>query len=454
MTNSERLKTGIRHHRAGRLAQAEEIYRQILERRPNDADALHLSGVLAGQQRKTDAAIDLVRRAIRVKPNFAEAYRNLGSLLAEKGRFSEAGAAFQRVIEIWPADCLAHEQLGATFAANENFQNAVSAFSKAIRIRPDFAEAHQDLGSILAIMNRLDDAIAAHSRAIALKPGFAEAHYSLGNLLGRKGRTDEALAACLRAAQLKSAFADAHVSIGAIMLREYRAADALEQFRAAFENDPKELGTLNYIGGALLSLGRFDEAAVYFRRFLEHCPESEFGLGYRNLVSTGRVVAAPKDYQRLRALLNDINLPADNRAAAGFALGKLFDDAGDFDEAFASYAEANSLCKQYRAAAGDRYQPDSVHSNIDRLIAAFDGKRFENGRNSGESSELPVFIVGMPRSGTTLVHQIVTSHPQVHGIGERTDIAEIAMAMNASASWGDVHAVRAAAKRHLQRLRA
>ena len=238
------------------------------------------------------------------------------------------------------------------------------------------------------------------------------------------------------------------------MLREYRAADALEQFRAAFENDPKELGTLNYIGGALLSLGRFDEAAVYFRRFLEHCPESEFGLGYRNLVSTGRVVAAPKDYQRLRALLNDINLPADNRAAAGFALGKLFDDAGDFDEAFASYAEANSLCKQYRAAAGDRYQPDSVHSNIDRLIAAFDGKRFENGRNSGESSELPVFIVGMPRSGTTLVHQIVTSHPQVHGIGERTDIAEIAMAMNASASWGDVHAVRAAAKRHLQRLRA
>jgi tetratricopeptide (TPR) repeat protein len=454
VTSKDRLKAAITHHRAGRLSEAREMYREILRRRPNDANALHLLGVLAGQQGKTDAAIDLVRRAISIKPRFAEAYRNLGSLLAEKAQFNEAAAAYRKVLAVWPTNCPAHRELGARFAANEYFQKAVLAFSKAIHIRPDFAEAHHDLGSILAILNRVDDAISAYSKAIKLKPGFIDAHYSLGNLLSRKGRPDDAVAACRRAAELKPDFADARFSIGEIMLREHRAADAVEHFRKAFEINPEQHPILNRIGNALLAQGKFDEAATYFRRFLEACAESEFGLGYRNLVSTGRVAASPKDCQRLRTHLNDPNTPADNRVAAGFALGKLLDDAGRFDEAFICYAAANSLSKQYRAASGDSYRPDSVHRNNDRLIAAFDRKCFENGRNSGESSELPVFIVGMPRSGTTLVHQIASSHPQVQGIGERMDIAEIATALNNSASWGDIHAIKAAAKRHLQRLRA
>ena len=454
VTSNERLKAGIRHHQAGRLAQAGQKYNEILQRRPNDANALHLSGVLAGQQGNTDAAIDLIRRAIGVNPKFAEAYRNLGSVLAQKGRFNEAGAAYQKVLEVLPTDCSAHRKLGAAFAANEHFQNAVSAFSKAIEINPSFAEAHHDLGTILAIFNRLDDAIAAHSKAIALKPGFAEAHYSLGNLLSRKGRAGEALAACRRATQLRANFADAYVSIGAIFLHEHRAIDAVEQFRKVFEIDSGQLKILNHIGTALVAQGKFEEAAGYFRRFLEQCPESEFGYGYRNLVSTGRVAAAAGDCQRLAAVLHDLNSPADNRIAAGFALGKLFDDAGRFDDSFSCYSDANALGKQSRAAAGDVYQPDSVQSTVNHLIAVFERGRFGNGRNSGASSELPVFIVGMPRSGTTLIHQIVASHPQAHGIGERTDISEIAMDLNDSELWDDANALSAAAMRHLQRLEA
>ena len=230
--------------------------------------------------------------------------------------------------------------------------------------------------------------------------------------------------------------------------------DALAEYCKAFELDPGQYRILNYIGAALLAQGKFDEAAASFRRYLAQCPESEFGCGYRSLVSTGRVAAAPSDCQRLTAILHDPNSPIDNRVAAGFALGKLLDDSGRFDEAFGCFADANSLWKEHRAAAGDRYRPEAVHRDVDQLVAAFDRKCFQDGRDNGESSELPVFIVGMPRSGTTLVHQIVTSHPQGHGIGERTDISEIAIALNNSATWGDVHALKAAASRHLQRLRA
>ncbi|MGA2439483.1 MAG: tetratricopeptide repeat protein [Tepidisphaeraceae bacterium] len=556
--SDERLKTGIRHHQAGRLAEAEQVYREILQVRPNDPDALHLLGVLAGQRGQTDAAIDLVRRAIGVQPRFAEAYRNLGALLLERGGFNEACAAYQRIEQVWPTDCPAHRELGAVFAANQYFQQAVSAFSEAIQIKPDFAEAHHDLGSVLAIQNRLDEAIAAHSKAIALKPELAEAHHGLGNLLSRKGRTDEALAACRRAAELKPDFADAHVGIGnvlrqcgrwdeaiaayqqairvkpdfaaayfnlgqtlsgagrlaeslpafagalrakpdyvevhtrmaivlaqlrrfdearaaqaraaelaphsagplealgEIMLREHRAANAAEQFRKALEIDPKQYTALNSLGNALLSQGKFDEAATCFRQFLERCPESELGIGYMNLASTGRLAAGREEQQRLMAVLGEPKSPADNRVAAGFALGKLFDDAERFDEAFACYAQANTLWKQIRAEAGDRYRPDLIRRNIDHLIGQFDRTFFETRRDYGEPSELPVFIVGMPRSGSTLVHQIAASHPQVHGLGEGTDIYEIAKALkeNDAAARSNVEAVRAAAKKHVQQLRA
>ncbi|MGD0139305.1 MAG: tetratricopeptide repeat protein [Tepidisphaeraceae bacterium] len=556
VTSNERLKAGIRHHQAGRLAEAEQIYREILQLRPNDPEALHLFGVLTGQRGKTDAAIELVRRAIGVKPRFAEAYRNLGTLLSEKGGFKEAGEAFQTLLQEWPTDCPSHGELGAKFAGNEYFQQAVSAFWKAIEIRPDFAEAHHDLGSILGILNRLDEAIAAQSKAIALKPGLAEAHYSLGILLSRKGRTDEALAAYRRAAELKPDFADACVNVGnvlrqcgrweeaiaayqqairvkpdfatayfnlgqtlsgagrlaeslpafggalrakpdyveahvrmavvlahlqrfgearaaqaraaelaphsagplealgEIMLREHRAASAAEQFRKALEIDPKHYPALNSLGNALVSQGKFEEAASCFRRFLEQCPESEVGIGYANLASTGRVAADRKEHQRLMAVLREPNSPVDNRVAAGFALGKFFDDAGRFDEAFACYAQANSLWKEIRAAAGDRYRPELVRCNVDHLIAEFDRDFFENRRGHGERSELPVFIVGMPRSGTTLVHQIAASHPRVHGLGERTDVYEIAKTLegNDAALRSNADAVRAAAKEYVGRL--
>jgi tetratricopeptide (TPR) repeat protein len=454
VASNDRLTAAIAHHQAGRFAQAEEIYRQILRRKPNDPNALHLLGVLTGQQGRTDAAIELIRQAIRANSRFAEAYRNLGSLLAEKGGFNEAGAAYQRALQIWPVDSPAHRELGERFAANDDFRQAIAAFSKAIEIRPEFAEAHNDLGSILGMLNRLDDAIAAHARAVALKPDFAEAHYSLGNLLSRKGRAEEAVAACFRAVRLKPDFADAHLSVGNALQHCGRLDEAIAAYRQAIRIKPDFAVAHFNLGQALLHQGEFDEAAACFERFLQLGPESAHGFGYWNLASTGRVTIDRKEYSRLSALLDEPDTPPDNRVAAGFALGKLLDDAGRFDEAFASYARANSLWDEIQIAIGQGYRPKLAHSQVDHLISAFDGRSFENRREFGEPSELPVFIVGMPRSGTTLVHQIAARHPQVHGVGERADIFELGKALygNNPELQGSAKAAREAARAHLHRL--
>jgi tetratricopeptide (TPR) repeat protein len=528
MSSNARLNAGIQHHRAGRLAEAEAVYREVLRQQPDNADALHVSGVLAGQRGEIDRGIELLRRAVKVNPQFAEAWRNLGALLSEKGRFREAGLAFQQVLQNWESDWSEHGQLGAKFATNEYLQEATAAFAEATRIKPGYAEALNDLGNLLAVQNRVDEAIAAHSKAIALSPGFAEAHYGLGNLLSRKGRTEEALAALRRAAELKPGFADAHLNygnmlrrlgrmdeavaayrravqvrpnfavaffnmgqaynsvsrleealgafasalrvkpdyvrahvrmaailsrldrfeeanaaqaraaalapqsaevaetLGEILVRQQRAADAEPHFRRAIELDPKLSSAWNGLGNALQSVGKFEEASACYRRVLELSPDYAIGFGYRNLAGSGRITPEQKELDRLWASVNNPESPADNRVAAGFALGKMLDDAGRFDEAFSAYEKANGLYKQIRAGAGDTYQPELVRRNVDRTIAAMDRAYFEQRQDWGERSELPVFVVGMPRSGTTLIHQIAARHPQVHGAGERSDVINIA----------------------------
>ncbi|MGD0390953.1 MAG: tetratricopeptide repeat protein [Tepidisphaeraceae bacterium] len=456
VTRDEKLKMGVRHHESGRLAEAEQVYREILQVHPNDPNGLHLMGVLAGQRGQTDAAIDLLRRAISVKPRFAEAHCRLGNLLSQKGRTDEALAAYRRAAELKPDFAEAHVGIGDVMRQSGRWEEAIAAYQQAIRVKPDFAIAYFNVGETLSKAGRLAESLPAFASALRAKPDYVEVHIRMAVVLAHLGRFGEARAAQARAAELAPHSAAPLEALGEIMLREHRAANAAEQFRKALEIDCKQYTALNSLGNALLSEGKFDEAASCFRRFLEQCPESMLGIGYMNLASTGRLAAGGNEHQRLMAVLREPKSPADNRVAAGFALGKFFDDAGRFDEAFDCYSQANSLWKQIRAAAGDRYRPDSIRRNIDHLIAEFDRHFFQSRRDYGEPSELPVFIVGMPRSGTTLVHQIAASHPQVHGLGEQTDLYEIAKALkeNRAASRSNADAVRAAAKEHVQRLRA
>jgi Flp pilus assembly protein TadD len=184
MTVEQQLKSGLSHHRAGRLAEAERIYRQVLSQQPDYPEALKLLGVLAAQVGKSDAGVELIRRAIRFKSNDAEAHNNLGVILRDKGQFDEA----------------------------------IAACRQAIRLNPDFAEAYNNLGNALVDVGQLDEAIASCRQAIRLKPDYALAYVNLGNALKDNGRLDEAIAACRRAIELKADFALAHLNYALLLL--------------------------------------------------------------------------------------------------------------------------------------------------------------------------------------------------------------------------------------------
>jgi tetratricopeptide (TPR) repeat protein len=489
MTLQQQYESGLAHYRAGRFVEAQRIYRQVLTRQPNHADALHMLGVLALDAGQLDAGIELIRRAIAICSTRGIYYRNLGNALLNKGRVDEAIAAQRHAVRLDPDNAKSHTNLGNALKAREQLDEAIASYRQAIGLKPDFTEAHNNLGTVLEAKGQLDEAIAAYSKAIESRPGWAMPHLNLGQLYRAQGRFEEARSAFQQAAQFEPDNSDAHNCMamsladlqrldeaanaldraaalapdsalthearGMILLRGGRGEEAVDSFRRAVEIAPEwPSGWIN-LGQTLRQIGRFAEAAECVRQILVRRPGAV--QAYALMASVGASADAA-EMARLIASVNDPQTSIRDRAALGYVLGKMLDEADRFDEAFAHYARANSLVLQMRRAAGERYSSDHFAYGdhfahwVDESIAMFTPDFFARTRDWGEPSELPVFIVGMPRSGTSLVEQIASSHPDVFGAGELRDIGNIADSLRVTES--ERGPIKDAAGKQLDHLRA
>ncbi|MGD0387897.1 MAG: tetratricopeptide repeat-containing glycosyltransferase family protein [Tepidisphaeraceae bacterium] len=209
-TIQQAFDLAVQHHQAGRLGEAEQLYRQVLAQQPDHADALHLSGVLAIQAGRLDAAVEFIRRAIAICSTNANYYSNLGGALKDRGQVDQAIAAYGQAIRLKPDFAEVHSNLGNALRNVGQLDEAIAACRQAIRLKPDLAEAHSNLGNALKEKGQLDEAITSHRQAIRIKPDLAVAHSNLGNALKDNGQLDEAIAAYRRAIELKADFVEAH----------------------------------------------------------------------------------------------------------------------------------------------------------------------------------------------------------------------------------------------------
>jgi protein O-GlcNAc transferase len=217
MTLVQQLQSGLAHHQAGRRAEAEGIYRQVLAQQPDNADALHLLGMLAGERGELDAAEDLIRRSIGLKPDSTEAHNNLGLVLAAKGRLDEAVDCYRQAVWVRPDFAEAHAKLANLLKNMGRLDEAIESYRQIVRLKPDAAEGHANLGTALRDKRQLDAAIASYRRAIELKPDFALAHGNLANVLAEVGQFDDAIASYRQAMSLKADNAVAHSNLILLM---------------------------------------------------------------------------------------------------------------------------------------------------------------------------------------------------------------------------------------------
>jgi tetratricopeptide (TPR) repeat protein len=459
---AERLAQAVGHHQAGRLAEAEALYRAVLADSPGHPHALHLLGVLAHQQGRPQEALDLIGRALAAHGPHPAFHSNLSAVYLALGRLGEAAAHAREALRLQPNLVDAHNNLGVALRRQGRLAEAEASFRAGVRLGPNHADARCNLGAVLHQQGKTPEALAVLREAVRIAPRHAQAHSDLGGVLLACDSPEAAITHLREALRLKPDLPDAYNNLGLAQRDLTEIDEAMRCFREALRLNPAYTLAHNNLAFALEAEGRTDEALAEFRECLRLDPDNSFALaGVSNLAVAGHGTFGEEEARRLEALAARDDLPTDERSRAHFALARLREKAGAYDEAFAHYRRGNELRKEFVARGGAVYDPAAQHRLTDHLIAAFTPAWFEAVRPFGSDSDLPVFVVGMMRSGTTLAEQIIASHPSAAGAGELPDFGRLVQSLPGRLGSDypecvarlDAATARGAAEDYLRRLR-
>ena len=376
--SQQQLDTLIDCYQRGQSDQAEKLALSIIQNFPRHQFSWKVLGALYGRKGRKTEELNANQKAVALAPNDAEAHNNLGITFQEMGILEKSEASLRRSLALDFGSAEGHYNLGVTLKAQNNLEEAETSYRQAISIKPDFAEAHSNLGNTLKELGRLDEAEVSYNQAIALKSDYAEAHYNLGIALQELGRLAEAEASCNQAIALKPDYAEAHYNLG-ITLQE---------------------------------LGRLDEAEASCNQAIAFKPD--YAEAHRNLTSMKKFDGQDEQYSKMLELYFDEKISEEKRCHINFGLAKACEDLGNFEQAFAHYSEGNELRK--KLLNYDINQDLELFRQIKSYYPRIEQNSLEPHKLSKDLT--PIFIVGMPRSGTTLVEQIISSHSKVTGAGE------------------------------------
>jgi len=338
VTTQQAFTLALQHHQAGRLADAETLYRQILTVEPNHADVLHHLGIIAHQAGRHDLALELIRKSIILQPHNPAAHFNLGEAYRTMGRFDEAVASYRRALGLKPDYLEAHLNLGVALRKRDQYDEAIASYRRALELKPDYFEAHLNLGNTLRGKRQFDEAIAAYRRALQLKPDHPDACNNLGNALWENGQLDEAIAAYRRALQLKPDHSDAGNNLGNALKEQGQFDEAIASFRRAVQLQPDQPEIHHNLGNAFREKGQLAEAVTAYRRALEIKPDypeahNNRGVALTRLGQLDEAVAAFRHALELKP----------HYAEAHNNLGGALVDKGRLDEAIAEFRKVVEL---------------------------------------------------------------------------------------------------------------
>jgi tetratricopeptide (TPR) repeat protein len=404
-----------------RFAEAETAYRETIMLNPGFAGGwLNLGIVLSKQGRHHDAE-KAYREALRLNPALANAHHGLGQLLHGLGRLAEAESAYREALRVKPDYEEARHDLGNVLMESDRLEEAAQCYQEVLARRPD-ALSHCNLGNVRLHQHRIAEAIKHYRQALALDPARVEIYNNLGNALRQQGELAEAEAVLREATGLDPDYAEAYANLGKVLMVKGGALDeALANYRRALELNPDLEPAVVGEATILEKLGEFEQAYARLAPFLEAGePNIAMALVFASLCRPLRRCNEAIDLLE-RVLGGGVpRLEVSDRIPLHFALGRLLDAAGEYERAFEHYRQANDLAK-----AGHPFDLQAHVKRDDAVVATFSKAFMAGAPRAAQSSQRPIFIVGMPRSGTSLVEQILASHPAVFGAGELEEMHRI-----------------------------
>ena len=258
LTIAQAFDMAVQHHQAGRLGNADQLYRQILQVDPHHVGSLHFLGLLVFQLGQSDLAIEHISQALRLQPELAEAHCNLGMVHAQRGSFAEAVACLRQALRLKPDQAEAHNNLGNVLRKQGNAAEAEASYRQALRLRPDYAQTHYNLGLVLAQQERLPEAVDCYRHALMLKPEYAEALTDLGKALADLGKLAEAVDCYHQALRLKPDSAEANNNLGVVLAYQNRPAEAAACYQEAVRKRPDYADAHVNLAHVMLLRGDFE----------------------------------------------------------------------------------------------------------------------------------------------------------------------------------------------------
>ncbi|MFT6310021.1 MAG: tetratricopeptide (TPR) repeat protein [Porticoccus sp.] len=515
LTLAQAFDLAVAHQQNGNLAQAEQTLRQILQKNPKHAPSLHLLGVIAHQSNQTEQAIKFIadaiainptdalfhsnrgemcrilgrldgaidhglqaiklnpqsasalsnlgiayydqedldkaeryqNKAIVIDPNCLPALNNLGSIYRDRKDKDKAIEYYRQVVAINPNYLESINNLGAVLVEQDEYEEARKTLLKALTLNPNYAEAHCNISHVFIGQEQYDQALAGFAKAISLKADYAEAYIGRSRVQQELNQLASAEASAKKAIELEPDNSDAHALLGGIYVESNQLDDAKIAFDLALTLDVENGRALVGLGTLKMQTGDINEAEQYFHQALTI---DDKNITARISIAQARKVLA--DDENFLKLEEEIpNLDTMNQAKAmpiHFALGKCYEDLKMDEKAFSHFLKG---CEIKRSKID--YDANSQHKNIQAIIDFFNPGMIDSLSGAGNPSTTPIFILGMPRSGTTLTEQIISSHSAVFGAGELPDLLQLANTpLDNGATVGFPGSIKNLTKEHLTAL--
>ena len=379
--NQEHLQSIISLFNQGQLQQALSESSQLLERFPNSVILYNIAGACNAGLMQFDAAINNYKKALKINPYYADAYSNMGNVLKDKGDLEAAIQSYKQALKIKPDYAQAYNNMGNALKDKGDLEAAIESYKQALKIKPDYAQAYSNMGIALKGKGDLNAAISSYKQALKIKPDYAEAYNNMGSALNDKGDLEAAIESYKQALKIKPDYAEAYNNMGIALKDKGDLEAAIESYKQALKIKP-------------------DYAEVY-----------------RNLSNMHRYKEHDEYFLKMQSLCQSSSLSDEQRCHLNFALSKASEDLNEISQSFNYLKIGNELRK--KILSYDIKKDIELFSQLKKSYPSIALQSVV------ESSDLkPIFILGMPRSGTTLVEQIVSSHSEVTGAGELSYVSK------------------------------
>ena len=441
---------------AGDPVAAERVCRDAVQRNPKDVNMLGLLGAVLVKMRRLSEAEQVLRRTVRLAPTFAKPHEDLGFALLELERHEEAVPVLQKAVRLDPKLEFARFNLGKALALTGKGEEADAAFEasfalsperkllaqaarlhkegkleeaeklyrQALKDNPDNVDAMRMLAMLAATLKHFDDAERLLRRAVAIAPDFLAAVIDLGRVLKEQDRFEEAIGCFKKAIGINPSNPQTHFLLAGACAPAALNHEAVKEYQKTLELSPRHPGALLGLGNALKTIGRLDEAVRAYHDCIDVKPNN--GETYWSLANLKTYRFTDEQLAEMEKRVEEDNTSGDKSEVNFlFALGKAYDDRQDYERAWHYYERGND--KQRLLV---QYDPVHTETINDGIIEVFDQALLDEKSGSGHPDPAPIFILGLPRSGSTLVEQVLASHSQVEGTSELPYLGRVATSLN------------------------